>query len=68
MKQFNSKFGLDDTVVLMINTTRHFGSITAVKFEKDIIKYDVLIQGIKLYDIQEYYLDIPSAHQDLTPM
>lgn len=68
MKQFNSRFGLDDVVVLMINTTRHFGNITAIKFEKDVIKYDILIQGMKLYDIQEYYLEIPSEHQDLTPM
>ncbi len=47
IKQFSSKFGLNDTVVVNLGNNRLFGNITAVKFEDQIIKYDIYLEGMK---------------------
>ncbi len=66
IKQFSSKFGLNDTVVVNLGNNRLFGNITAVKFEDQIIKYDIYLEGMKVYDVLEYYVEKPSEHQDLS--
>lgn len=66
MKEFESKYGIGDVVVIILDNIRIFGTITAIKFEKDIIKYDVQTERFKLYDIQEYFIEIPAAHLDTT--
>mgnify|MGYP003403776371 FL=1 len=68
MNQVN-KFNINDIVTVNIGKDKiRWCTVLSYKISESEVKYDILIQGMKLYDIQEYYLEIPSENQDLTPM
>ena len=62
-----SKFKIDETVVVLLDDKRIFGTVSAIKEERDVIKYDVS-STFKLYDVLEYFIEKPSERIDLTPM
>ncbi len=58
MITFKSKYGLETPVHFKVGKeTIRWASITAVKFDLDSsIRYDLIIQGQRFYDILEQYL------------
>lgn len=60
-----NKFNIGDVIIVLLDNKRIFGEISAIKIESSSIKYDVM-STFKLFDVQEYYIEIPSEHQDLS--
>ena len=68
MNQVN-KFNINDIVTVNIGKDKiRWCTVLSYKISESEVKYDILIQGMKLYDIQEYYLEISSEHIELTPI
>jgi hypothetical protein len=64
-----NKFNINDIVTFNIGSDKiRWCSILSFKISETEVRYDLLKQGQRLFDIQEYYLEEPSHDQDLTPM
>ena len=58
MKIFNSIYGIGDTVTLTIGGNKiRWCTVTAVKFEEKNIRYDLMIEGHKVYDVSELQIE-----------
>lgn len=62
-----NKFCINDIVTFNLGADKiRWCTIISYKISENEVRYDLLKQGQRLFDIQEYYLEIPSEHQDLT--